>query len=122
MPYGQYNIVVEAAGYETLELTNAEVLPQELSLQPVPLIPTGSMTGKTEEIVVPGNTLYVPQTPKIPETEVKPVTETGEIVLSRVVIPEYIRIISKMWHPVKSMRPGRMLQFVQMYLPLCHLH
>lgn len=24
MPYGQYNIVVEAAGYETLELTNAE--------------------------------------------------------------------------------------------------
>ena len=29
MPYGQYNIVVEAAGYETLELTNAEVLPQE---------------------------------------------------------------------------------------------
>lgn len=32
MPYGQYNIVVEAAGYETLELTNAEVLPQELSL------------------------------------------------------------------------------------------
>lgn len=90
MPYGQYNIVVEAAGYETLELKNAEVLPQELSLQPVPLIPTGSMTGKKEEIVVPGNTLYVPQTPKIPETEVKPVTETGEIVLSRVVIPEYI--------------------------------
>ena len=90
MPYGQYNIVVEAAGYETLELTNAEVLPQELSLQPVPLIPTGSMTGKTEEIVVPGNTLYVPQTPKSPETEVQPVTETGEIVLSRVVIPEYI--------------------------------
>ena len=90
MPYGQYNIVVEAAGYETLELTNAEVLPQELSLQPVPLIPMGSMTGKTEEIVVPGNTLYVPGIPKIPETEVKPVTETGEIVLSRVVIPEYI--------------------------------
>ena len=29
MPYGQYNIVVEAAGYETLELTNAGVLPQE---------------------------------------------------------------------------------------------
>lgn len=90
IPYGQYNIVVEAAGYETLELTDAEVLPQELSLQPVPLIPVGSMTGKTEEIVVPGNTLYVPGTPKIPETEVKPVTETGEIVLSRVVIPEYV--------------------------------
>lgn len=90
IPYGQYNIVVEAAGYETLELTDAEVLPQELSLQPVPLIPGGSMTGKTEEIVVPGNTLYVPGTPKIPETEVKPVTETGEIVLSRVVIPEYV--------------------------------
>ena len=28
--------------------------------------------------------------PKIPENEIKPVNETGEIVLSRVVVPEYI--------------------------------
>lgn len=46
MPYGQYNIVVEAAGYETLELTNAEVLPQELSLQPVSFDPHGKYDRK----------------------------------------------------------------------------
>ena len=90
MPYSQYNIVVEAEGYERLELTDAEVLPDQLSLQPLPMTPRGEEPEITKEIVVPGNTLFVPSTPKTPETEVKPVTETGEIVLSRVVIPEYV--------------------------------
>lgn len=44
----------------------------------------------TENIVVPPNTLWGDFPPKIPEEEVKPVNESGEIVLSRVVIPEYV--------------------------------
>ena len=40
--------------------------------------------------VIPAHTLYGVYPPKIPEDEIKPVNETGEIVLSRVVIPEYI--------------------------------
>ena len=41
-------------------------------------------------IVIPANTLFGDFPPKIEEAEIKPTTESGEIVLSRVVIPEYI--------------------------------
>ncbi|HPF29133.1 MAG TPA: peptidoglycan-binding protein, partial [Lachnospiraceae bacterium] len=40
--------------------------------------------------VIPPHTLFGDYPPKIPEAEVKPVGESGEIVLSRVVIPEYV--------------------------------
>lgn len=89
-PYSKYNITVQAEGYEPLELLEAEILPQQLALQPLPLTPLTTEKEEEQEIVVPDNTLFVPLAPKIPETEIKPVTETGEIVLSRVVIPEYV--------------------------------
>ena len=41
-------------------------------------------------IVITANTLYGNFPPKIPEDEIKPMNESGEIVLSRVVIPEYV--------------------------------
>ena len=40
--------------------------------------------------MIPGHTLYEEYPPKIAEDEIKPMDETGEIVLSRVVVPEYI--------------------------------
>ncbi len=43
-----------------------------------------------ELFVIPDHTLWGDYPPKIPENEIKTVEETGEIVLSRVVIPEYI--------------------------------
>lgn len=88
-PYSNYDVRIQAPGYEPLEIVDAEVLPEQLALQPSPMTPI-SEREQQEEIVVPDNTLFVPEEPKIPETEVKPVTETGEIVLSRVVIPEYV--------------------------------
>lgn len=89
-PYSQYNITVEAEGYDPLEVFDAAVMPDELALQPAPMTPIVTEMEPKEEITVPGNTLFVPTAPKVPEAEIKPVTETGEIVLSRVVIPEYI--------------------------------
>ena len=89
-PYSQYNVTVEAEGYEPLEIFDAEVLPDELALQPAPMTPMIEQEGLSQEIIVPGNTLFIPSQAKIPEAEIKPVTETGEIVLSRVVIPEYV--------------------------------
>ena len=41
-------------------------------------------------VVIPPHTLFGEYPPKIPEEEIKPMNETGEIVLSRVVIPEYV--------------------------------
>lgn len=40
--------------------------------------------------MIPDHTLYGEYPPKVPEEEIKPVNEPGEIVLSRVVVPEII--------------------------------
>ena len=40
--------------------------------------------------MIPAHTLYGDYPAKIPEAEVKSVNDTGEIVLSRVVIPEFV--------------------------------
>ena len=42
------------------------------------------------DIAIPPHTLYYEYPPKIAESEIKPVNESGEIVLSRVVVPETI--------------------------------
>lgn len=88
-PYSEYNFTVNAPGYEPLVVAGSEILPDVLSLQPISLIPL-EMPGREEDIVIPDHTLYGDYPPKIPEAEIKPMDETGEIVLSRVVIPEFV--------------------------------
>ncbi len=88
-PYSRYHIRVSAPGYEPLEIRDAEVMADQLSLQPLPMSPLSS-PAESDEITVPDNTLFVSGPAKISEPEIKPVTESGEIVLSRVVIPEYV--------------------------------
>ena len=87
-PYAEYTIQIEAEGYEPEEIAGTEVLPDSLALQPARL--RNRDAGAFERIVIGPHTLFEKYPPKIPEAEVKPVDETGEIVLSRVVIPEYI--------------------------------
>ncbi len=88
-PYSEYNLTVSAPGYETLEISGTQILPDVRSLQNIALTPT-SPRETTDDIVIPAHTLYGDYPPKIPEAEIKPIAESGEIVLSRVVIPEYI--------------------------------
>lgn len=90
MPYSEYNIQVDAPGYESVMVSGTEILPEVLALQPVSLKPLEIAEGDMESVVIPDHTLYGDYPPKIPEAEIKPIEETGEIVLSRVVIPEYI--------------------------------
>lgn len=87
-PYAEYTVQIQAEGYEPEEIAGTEVLPDTLALQPVRL--RGREAGDFERIVIGPHTLFEEYPPKIPETEIKPVDETGEIVLSRVVVPEYI--------------------------------
>jgi flagellar assembly factor FliW len=64
----------------------------EIALQNVSLIPQFETDSQEEELfVIPPHTLYGDYPPKIPENEIKDVDETGEIVLSRVVIPAGVR-------------------------------
>ena len=90
-PYAEYTLLITASGFEPVDIVGVNVLPDTLSIQNIQLMPTQSVTNRTAEVfVIPENTLYGDFPPKIPENEVKTVQETGEIVLSRVVVPEYI--------------------------------
>lgn len=89
-PYAEYNIGVSAPGYETVEVVASELLADELSIQNITMNPVEDPDEVRDDVVIEPHTLYYDYPPKIPEDEIKPVDESGEIVLSRVVIPEYI--------------------------------
>ena len=90
MPYSEYTLTVNAPGYEPVTVSGVEVLPEVTAMQNIEMIPTETSQEESETIVIPDHTLYGDYPPKIPEDEIKPMDESGEIVLSRVVIPEYI--------------------------------
>ncbi len=90
-PYAEYNIFVTAEGYEPVYVSGSELFADELTLQPIRMNPLEFDEGEEERlIIIPVHTLFGDYPPKIPEDEIKPIAETGEIVLSQVVIPEYI--------------------------------
>lgn len=92
-PYSEYNISVTAPGYEPVFISGTEILPDVTAVQPVTMTPTEIESPEApaeDTVVIPDHTLYGEYPPKIPEDEIKPMDESGEIVLSRVVIPEYI--------------------------------
>lgn len=89
-PYSEYNVFVMAEGFETQEINGVQVFPDETALIEAKLLPLGSTRDDTQIYVIPPNVLFGDYPPKIAESSIKPVSETGEIVLSEVVIPEYI--------------------------------
>lgn len=89
-PYSEYTIRVSAPGYETVVVSGSEILPDVTSIQPIELPPLELAEEPEEDINIGPHTLYYEYPPKIPEAEIKPMDETGEIVLSRVVIPEFV--------------------------------
>lgn len=90
-PYGKYTIDVTARGYEPFRITGTEVLPTVVALQSVQMLPMSSTMPDSEEtFVISEHTLYGIYPPKIAEDEVKELSGSGEIVLSEVVIPEFV--------------------------------
>lgn len=87
-PYANYDVEVDAPGYETENIENVEILAKELAIQNVKMRQVEG--NKQENINIPPHTLYYEYPAKIPEDDIKDVSEPGEIVLSRVVIPEYV--------------------------------
>lgn len=124
-PYSEYNLMVEAEGFEPLAISGTEILAQATAIQPAVMTPVGGETPPEDPVVIPDHTLYGNYPPKIAEPEIKPVNESGEIVLSRVVVPQTVvvhdgvptdstakdyyvpyRDYIKMWHPAKYIPPG----------------
>ena len=138
-PYSEYNFRITAPGYKPLTISGAEILANQLALQDIRLKPLAGPEAY-DNVVIPAHTLYGDYPPKIAEAEIKPLSQSGEIVLSRVVIPEFIvcttvprrtalraiimcvtAITSKMWLPAKSMPPGRRPPSVPMCWRSCRL-
>ena len=88
-PYAEYTLRITAPGYEPVTISGTEILPDATALQEVRLTPL-VQPEDFQDIVIPAHTLYGDYPPKIAEAEIKPVSQIGEIVLSRVVIPEFI--------------------------------
>lgn len=85
-PYSVYTINVTAEGFEEVEVSGAEILPDVTAVQPINM-----RVAEGEEVfVIPPHTLYGDYPPKIAEAEIKPIDETGEIVLASVVVPEFV--------------------------------
>lgn len=89
-PYAEYSVIVQAEGFRELEISGIELMSGQLSEQPIQLEVLDAPRPAQNNIVIGPHTLYGDYPPKIPEEEVKTVIDTGEIVLSRVVIPEYV--------------------------------
>ena len=89
-PYSEYSVRVTAPGYEPVEVSGTELLPEVTAIQPVEMIPSPENAAAGERFVIPPHTLYGDYPPKIAEAEIKPTAESGEIVLTSVVIPEFV--------------------------------
>lgn len=89
-PYSEYNIFVTSPDYEPVLVSGSEIFSGQLSLQLIRMHPLVTEREPERVVIIPAHTLFGDYPPKIPEDEIKPMPDTGEIVLSRVVVPEYV--------------------------------
>ena len=89
-PFAQYTVKVTAPGYRPVSISGVQVFSEQLALQQVRMAEENEEETQIDSIVIPVNTLFGDFPPKIAESEIKPVSESGEIVLSKVVIPEFV--------------------------------
>lgn len=88
-PYAEYTVEVSADGFEPVEVAGTEILPEVTAIQEIRM--RHQEPGEEfQRYVIGPHTLFGDYPPKIAEAEIKPTGQSGEIVLSRVVVPEYI--------------------------------
>ena len=89
-PFAQYTVKVTAPGYRPVSISGVQVFSEQLALQQVRMAEENEEENQIDSIVIPVNTLFGNFPAKIAESEIKPVSDSGEIVLSKVVIPEFV--------------------------------
>lgn len=90
-PYSEYNVKISAPGYQEGLVSGVQIFSGENGLQSIVLQPSEQTPDYVyNPIVIGGHTLWEYYPLKIAEPEIKPLSESGEIVLSRVVVPETI--------------------------------
>ena len=89
-PFSQYDIRVTAEGFRPFTVSGIQLFSEQLAIQPIRMEAENAPGTPIDDVVIPPNTLFGDFPPKIAESEIKPLAESGEIVLSRVVIPEFV--------------------------------
>ena len=89
-PFAQYTVKVTAPGYRPVSISGVQVFSEQLALQQVRMAEENEEENQIDSIVIPVNTFFGNFPAKIAESEIKPVSDSGEIVLSKVVIPEFV--------------------------------
>lgn len=89
-PYSEYTLMARAQGFAPVSISGMQVMADTLAIQPVRMTPIKEEVSPDTPIVIPEHTLYGDFPPKIAEKEIKPIAETGEIVLSKVVVPQTV--------------------------------
>lgn len=89
-PYSEYNIRTMRPDYTPVSIANMQVLADVTAIQNATMRQTIEPDAAGSLYVIPPHTLFGDFPPKIAEPEIVPEAETGEIVLSQVVIPEFI--------------------------------
>lgn len=88
-PYSDFNLTIIKENFVPITFSDIQILPNVTAISEVTMV-AKTKEQKDESYVIPPHTLFGDYPPKIPEAEIKPVDESGEIVLTRVVIPDYI--------------------------------
>lgn len=88
-PYSEYTVFATAEGFEPVNVSGNEILGNETAILNIRMLPL-ARNSTAQSFTIGDHTLYGDYPPKIPEPEITDVSESGEIVLSRVVIPEYV--------------------------------
>ena len=89
-PYSEYDIRINAPGYDEVLISGVQILSGQLGLSNVRMTPATNENAPYNPWVIGAHTLWKLYPPKIAEPEIKDIAETGEIVLSRVVVPETV--------------------------------
>ena len=87
-PYSEYNIIIRKNGYLPQSINGVNIFSGIESYLPITLFKEGSRTSQVS--IIGPNTLYGNYPSKIPESEIKPITNSGEIVLQSVIVPETV--------------------------------
>lgn len=87
MPYRELDLIVKASGYSDIIIHGVQIFADTEAIQQVDMNPLVD----TPHISIPEHTLWGDFPPKIPESEVKPISDsTGFQVLDEPVIPAYV--------------------------------
>ena len=89
-PYSEYNIFCLQPDFAPVSISSMQLLADVTAIQDATMRDAVDPNAAASVYVIGPHTLWGDYPPKIAEPEINPAAETGEIVLSRVVIPEFV--------------------------------